>query len=349
MRRNVSVVKYLLNVFIRLSKTYSRRELVCEFRKGVEELYRSFDSTIADKISLRKDIELVYKILGINNTNYIKIDITVNRVSVLLPIMNSVDNLILKGYSCDKIKRTLKIWLNNGAISKTIYQYIIMIYKLNDNIRVKVEIVKNDKSVNNAAYKMDTNKNPIGEKDIYTEIPLEDRLEFIFNLFKLYEDKNSKEFIHCVNSRLHITLMFTNREIFTIANSYPAVDIKQITKLTFCFLYALYEQDEYNNKARRQVFESQIFPLFSGFAYIKYKATYDSCRPSISNYKKENVGYKLGEGEEVLYRIRNSDPCRCTYNYFTLKETVKYLINKFDNLDSFDPRLIDSFDTSLIE
>ena len=34
MRRNVSVVKYLLNVFIRLSKTYSRRELVCEYIKN---------------------------------------------------------------------------------------------------------------------------------------------------------------------------------------------------------------------------------------------------------------------------------------------------------------------------
>lgn len=130
MRDNESLgrIKFMLNGFERLQcngNTVYASAAIANYRKMLNSMLAS-NTIIAD------EYDLVLRILGIQSTNYIKINVTNLKLESLKLVMNQVELGIQRGTSEKDIVEQLKVANKSGVITNSIYRYVIEIYKFNE-------------------------------------------------------------------------------------------------------------------------------------------------------------------------------------------------------------------------
>ena len=132
MRDNESLgrIKFMLNGFERLqynTNTVYTSAAIANYKKML-------NSMLASNTITSDEYDLVLRILGIQSTNYIKINVTNLKLESLKLVMSQVEMSIQKGTSEKDIVEQLKVANKSGVITNSIYRYIIELYKFNEKL-----------------------------------------------------------------------------------------------------------------------------------------------------------------------------------------------------------------------
>ena len=345
MRRNVTVIKYLINMFLRMSTRYNKSDLVKVYKVQARDFCNTLDNSVVYRDSIESDLSLVYSILGIKNTDNIKLDITMNKLNMIVYGMTNINNLISMGMGDNQIKEKLRQELNMGAINDSAYRALIAIYRLNDKgIKVKVNV---NKSINT---KTRVNNKSSDMKEFDSNSIMGNLMEKLSALNRYVQQCSLFTDKYKIWERLvreEILLNFTDLEIYDIAKANKNNSNEFYLNLVIRYLYLI--DTTYSKRAEksREYFKNIPFPTFESIAYIRRSIEdtreYDPCYGNKYKYIKAKTGDQLDTlRDQLVYKVKqDSDPCRGTrYEYYTLDQLVKYLIyTDINNIVNFVQKL----------
>lgn len=330
-RRNVTVVKYLINMFLRMSTRYNKSDLVKVYKVQARDFCNTLDNSVVYRDSIESDLNLVYSILGIKNTDNIKLDITMNKLNMIICGMTRVGNMIAAGVGDEYIKSKLKQDLSTGVINDSAYRALIDIYKLNSRgIKVKVNV---NKGINT---KTGVNNNLSDMEALGNNLRMGSLMEKVSALNRYVQQRSRFTDSYKIWERLvreEILLNFTDLEIYDIAKANKNNSNEFYLNLVIRYLYLIGTTYSKRAEKSREYFKNIPFPTFENIAYIRRNIEdtreYDPCYGNKYKYIKAKTGDQLDTlRDQLFYKVKqDSDPCRGTrYDYYTLDQLVKYLI-----------------------
>lgn len=165
---NVETIQFLIASFKNIVKEVGKTD------SSVRLFKKQAESLCSIKTATEQDVEFVYRLLGMKNTNSLKWEISLNRLDKFVDAMNYMICCKDEYSRCECLEQLM----NSEKIDDTVYKYIAELYDIHKNSRHKPEDFKNSEygkfgtvqKISQSAQKVQSNSECKEQKALDTSI-----------------------------------------------------------------------------------------------------------------------------------------------------------------------------------